>query len=122
MEMIHTSYFGKYRGDKGVSIARWTPNWFVGERFPLLAPPDDLLKWWKSLAPEAQDNVNYWMKYVEWYKREVLKPLEPYIDEIAKELDHKVLLCYEKPENYCHRHIVADWFWSHGYECWELEY
>lgn len=42
--MIYTSYFGKYKGDKGVSIARWTPGWFIGESMLCFAPSQNLLK------------------------------------------------------------------------------
>jgi hypothetical protein len=120
--MIYTSYFGKYRGDKGVSIARWTPKWFVGETLLCFAPSTDLLNWWKKLTPELQHKLDNQMTYVERYNRETLEPLVPYVHELAKQLDGKVLLCYEKPEDFCHRHIVANWFCKYGYLCDELEY
>ncbi len=27
---------------------------------------------------------------------------------------HIVLVCYEKPADFCHRHLVADWMKQHG--------
>lgn len=33
---------------------------------------------------------------------------------------HIALLCYEKPDDFCHRHLVADWLRKNGYECEEL--
>ena len=120
--MIYTSYFGKYRGDKGVSIAKWTPKWFIGESMPCFAPSKNLLNWWKTLDKKAQSNPDYQMQYYEAYTRETLEPLVPYVHELAKQLDGKVLLCYEKPEDFCHRHIVANWFCKYGYLCDELEY
>jgi uncharacterized protein (DUF488 family) len=32
------------------------------------------------------------------------------------------LVCYEKPTDFCHRHLVADWLKEHGYECEEFKY
>lgn len=30
------------------------------------------------------------------------------------------LLCCEKPSDFCHRHLVADWFRKNGVPCEEL--
>lgn len=32
------------------------------------------------------------------------------------------LVCYERPQDFCHRHIVADWLRSNGIECNEYIY
>ena len=29
------------------------------------------------------------------------------------------LICYEKPGNFCHRHLVAKWFKENGIDCKE---
>ena len=31
------------------------------------------------------------------------------------------LICYEKPTDFCHRHLVADWLNKNGIECEEWE-
>lgn len=31
------------------------------------------------------------------------------------------LICYEKPNDFCHRHLVADWFRENGYEAVEFK-
>jgi SAM-dependent methyltransferase len=31
------------------------------------------------------------------------------------------LICYEKPSDFCHRHLVADWLNENGIECKEWE-
>ncbi len=43
------------------------------------------------------------------------------VHEVADDLYGKILLCYEKPENFCHRHILAEWLRKNGYKCEELE-
>jgi hypothetical protein len=32
-----------------------------------------------------------------------------------------VLLCYERPSAFCHRHLVARWLTAHGVPCDELD-
>lgn len=120
--MINTSYFAKYKGNEGVSIARFNPKNFEGMWFPQLAPSESLLNWWNSLSDEDKKNDLNIFKYTEIYKEETLKLLEDKIEDLYNLLDNKVLLCYEKSESFCHRHIVAEWFKAHGYDCEELEY
>ena len=57
-------------------------------------------------------------KYVELYNKEVLSKLDAI--DVCIDLynisngNAVVLLCYEKPGDFCHRHIVADWLEKHG--------
>ena len=32
------------------------------------------------------------------------------------------LVCYEKPSDFCHRQLVAEWFTKNGIPCKEYEY
>lgn len=70
--------------------------------------------------------------YIEHFNKEVLKPLNP--SDIIKELmlmahnyknlncaPHIILLCYEKPTDFCHRHLVAQWLIENGFECQEYK-
>ena len=36
------------------------------------------------------------------------------------EVPRIALVCYEKPSDFCHRHLVADWFNKNGIECKEF--
>ena len=56
--------------------------------------------------------------YFNYYKYETLDKLDPH--KVAAELDEKVLLCYEKSEDFCHRHIIAAWLQHYGYTVKEL--
>ena len=115
--MIYTSYFSskKYNPKDAVSVARFV-KFPVAATCPELYPPEELLKWWKKLGPICQ-NRN-WSRYVEAYKEEVLSRLN--VHELAAKLEGKVLLCYEKSSDFCHRHVIAEWFKENGYECEEL--
>ena len=117
--MIYTSYFAskKYNKDQGISIARYNKFW-QGESYLELFPNAQLLAWWKSLTKEAQETEECQQQYFEAYKQETLSKLDPH--KIAKDLEGRILLCYEKSSDFCHRHIVAAWLRHYGYEAEEL--
>lgn len=118
--MIYTSYFANLRNlpdsFEPVSIARWPPKWFRGLQFWALSPTAYILSKYKHDNNEED--------YVYEYRRRVLDTLDP--DEVVRKLHaatnkpNIALLCYERPEKFCHRHLVADWLNDHGIEC--LEY
>ena len=117
--MIYTSYFSskKYNKDQGISIARYNKFW-QGETYPDLFPSTTLLAWWKSLPEESQKCKDYQRIYFEAYKQETLDKLNPH--KVAADLENRILLCYEKSEDFCHRHIVAAWLRHYGYNAEEL--
>lgn len=97
---MQTSYFAKYRGNNGVSIARFPPKGYKGRQYTKLAPPTWLLTHYKNSGDKYY--------YIEHYYSNVLNKLNP--QEIYNELgENTVLLCYEKSDGFCHRHLVADW-------------
>ena len=113
--MIYTSYFAKMRKmtpeqqAKCMSIARFTPK---GVNIPIntmLAPKWDILKKYKE-----DNDMN---AFARAYK-EQLTALDP--AKVAKPMDDKILVCYEKIGDFCHRHILARWLRDNGYECEEL--
>jgi uncharacterized protein (DUF488 family) len=131
--MIYTSYFdcfGKlHTADSNlvfVSIAGKTPNHFNDNeilKYPKLAPKRD---WWDIWFMryhenlESQDSRKF---YIEKYYETVLNKLEPH--KVKSELlelsngQNVVLMCFETPDKFCHRHIVSDWFRKNGIECGE---
>lgn len=117
--MIYTSYFAskKYNKNQGISIARYNKFW-RGETYSDLFPSAQLLAWWKNLTKEEQQGLGYQQEYFKAYKQETLDKLDPH--KVATELEGKVLLCYEKSSDFCHRHIVAAWLRHYGYEAEEL--
>lgn len=113
--MIYTSYFAKMRKMtpeqqvKCMSIARYTPR---GVRIPIntmLAPKWDILKKYK-----VDNDMN---AFARAYK-EQLSAHDP--AKVAKTMDGRILVCYEKIGDFCHRHILARWLRDNGYECEEL--
>lgn len=104
---VYTGYYGGMRDYKGlvcVAISLGMPKWLkapMGNIRPLNPP-----KWMLGLDGDA---------YVQAYSR-LLSKLNPRDIMAAIETESRihgggdvVLLCYEKPGDLCHRHIVADW-------------
>ena len=116
---IHTSYFANHRHIPPwlttISIARYPPKGWCGFSYPALAPSDELLHSYKKTNDVAS--------YTDAFKRQ-LAELNPsgVVCDLAKISDggDVVLLCFEKPEKFCHRHLVADWFRSAGYRSGEF--
>ena len=112
--MIYTGRFSEVENYKRlgltpVSIAGYAPKDYTGVQFKMLAPK---YSWWKEWHGNHLSN--------DWYKTQyqetVLKKLNP--EAIAKRLQsfgkNVILLCYEHPEEFCHRQLVAHWFRSAG--------
>jgi hypothetical protein len=108
-----TSYFGNpgtKNNPDAVSIARYTP-WWKGLRYLALAPSADLLKRYKAGLP--------WSDYCQEFNA-YLATLDA--RKVWNELHDKILCCYEKPGQNCHRHLVARWLEDAiGIEVKELE-
>ncbi len=96
---MKTSYFAKYRGPNGVSIALKTPPGFKGGFYPKLAPMPWILAEYKQTGDEQA--------FREAYEREVLQHVDPFT--VWEDLKEKVLLCWEGPGKFCHRRLVAEW-------------
>lgn len=119
--MIYTSYFGNLQNLPDtitpVAICGGIPEWYTGLWYKKLAPKWSFFKVWK----ETHDN-DY---YVENFSKLVLNTLCPY--EVVKELVELAgsgdiaLICYEKPGDFCHRHLVAEWLNKYDIKCEEYQ-
>ncbi len=108
--VIYTSYFsklGKLRETDllPVSIAQHTPNFFAGVEVKELAPERGMLK---LSEEEYRPRYNAVLNRVN--PMALFKQLEIMCRNHQK--NGVVLLCFESPEKFCHRHLVADWFWE----------
>ena len=79
-----------------VSIARWAPKGFKHVRqYKALAP-------WKEMVGMDEENFGY------HYRDGILDCLDP--QKVFTELgEDSILLCWEKPGEFCHRRLVAEW-------------
>ena len=118
--MIYTAYFAKLKSLPKdiipVSICGKAPDWYNGIQYKKLAPKYGFFTEWKRTG----DN-DY---FVKCFKEQVLNQLNAH--EVVDDLIdlhsglHIALVCYEKPTDFCHRHLVAAWLREHGYKCEEF--
>ena len=117
---MYTGYFAKLKkyqeaGLVPVSIALKSPDWYHGLEYKRLAPTWRILSSWKY--GEHKGDTEY---YKEQYKKQVLDHicLSTAVSELLEltkvPVNKIILLCYEKPEDFCHRHLVADWITKYG--------
>lgn len=124
MEVLYTSYFAKIqklpKNFIPVAICGKVPDWYRGLRYKNLAPKYDSFMEWRK----TNDNKVYTEKYI----NEVLDNLNPH--QVVRELKQLVgmdqnpeaiivLICYEKIGDFCHRHLVSQWFLKNKIHCYE---
>ena len=121
--MIYTSYFAKIKELERnniipISICAKAPDWYKGLQYKKLAPKYGFFMQWKK----NRDN-DYYIKH---FQSEVLDQLNA--TDIILDLSRLIysfnigenniaLICYEKPSDFCHRHLVAEWLNQNGFKC-----
>lgn len=109
---LYTSYFANLKNVQDektlfLVVAQFPPKSFIFtkqiQHVPLFAPSKGLLKNMKEgLLSENEYTVIYNKQIV----REMIPKIEQLVSYMRK--GHDVcLLCYEKPEDFCHRHLLA---------------
>lgn len=105
---VYTSYFANSKkltqaGIKVIGVALYPPRWFNGISMRNVAPTPSILHT-KGQTRE---------QYTERYRNEVLSRVNPhqFMENLrSMSQGHDVALCcYEKPGDFCHRHILANW-------------
>lgn len=114
---VFTSYFGNVNalercGVVPISIARWSPRGWSGLKLTWLAPTSYML----SDACSMEE-------YVRQYE-EICKKIHP--DWLLRQLQQMgggkdvALLCFERPGDFCHRHMLADYLNKLGWDVKEF--
>ncbi len=100
---MFTSYYAKHATDRNaVAISVKPPDWYCGVTYPILAPSWELVRGIKS---GQMSEAEYTSEYLKLIKKRGASPYRT----LADLGEQAILLCYEKPEDFCHRHIVALW-------------
>lgn len=87
-------------GDRGRKVG------FVGKAIPQLSPKKGFwMTFFNNIGkiPEEQ-NIRY---YIQEYYKQVLSKVD--ILELLKDEENPILLCYEKGQDFCHRHVLAEY-------------
>ncbi len=90
-------------GDKGKS----SDPPYQGKCDTRFAPKKEFWRTWKDNRGKIDEEENNKF-YIRHFYDEVLSGLD--VDKEYRNLDEKILLCYEEPMDFCHRQIVAAWF------------
>ena len=109
---IYTSYFSNIpnleaAGIYCVAMCLKVPPFFEGPNFGSIAPSGSIL----SEHKKNHDDERYKERYI----NEILCAYRFHPEYIPERLEQMsegkdvALLCYERPEDFCHRHIFADW-------------
>lgn len=116
--MIYTGYFAKIKNYDGecFSIARYTPKNIRCGYAPMFFPSEQLLFDWKIGTITEEE-------YVKRYHEETLNKINvPALLGVLQQYQKDIFfLCYEKPNDFCHRHLVAEWLNNLGIVCRESE-
>lgn len=119
--IIYTGNYNNCKSGNLISISgnRGRDAGFEGKYCEELAPK---YRFWK----EWHDSLDIMTKeestkfYTEHYYYEVLKKINPkkVLELLGKD---PILLCYENPEEFCHRHLAARYFETLGYFTSEIK-
>ena len=109
MSKIYTSYFANWRNfpenSFAVGITRIPPNYWSRPNYEIFAPSRELLMSYR--LGEIDENI-FRRRYFNELKARELDPIKV-AAELTKYDKDVILCCYEKPGDFCHRHLFADW-------------
>ena len=79
---------------------------FHGKAIPKLAPKKTFWEVWHNNIGKIseKENTRY---YIEQYYNQVLSKVN--IEELLQAEQDPILLCYEKGQEFCHRHVLAEY-------------
>ena len=121
--MIYTSYFAKVNklpeNARCISICLSPPKGYNGLEYKALAPTWDILKKYKMNMDQDEYAAAFRAMLSRLNPREVLKDFYSMLNYEDRDM---ILLCYEKPPDFCHRHLVAEWFTNNGYPVEEYQF
>lgn len=128
--MLYTSYYAMLRylpqNMVRVAISNTVPSWYKMGRCIELSPTQSILREYKKTGDVE--------KYTKRFKDEVLSKMTQLQAAVYLQTTFLgggrdffwqgngadiVLLCYEKPTDFCHRHLVAEWLTKGGFKCEE---
>jgi len=103
MKNIHTSNFAR-NGDKpnAIAISCTVPKWYNGKHYKSLAPEWSMVD---AVKKDQMTREQYAVFYLDLLTERGITPEKV----LAMIPDNSILLCYESPNNFCHRRVLADW-------------
>lgn len=109
MKKIYTSNYARHGNNpNAIGISLTVPDWYEGKRLQSLAPRSDMV----GKIKKGSANYNqrkYTREYLDVLKGRKIDP-QKLIDSLP---DGTLLLCYESPGDFCHRHLLTEWVERH---------
>lgn len=106
---VYTSYYGNVKalnkaGIVPVGISIGIPKWYSGANLQQLAPT------WKMVREYSRER--YIAAYFQILERIGVDEIRHSFERMSEWNNGKdiALLCYEKPGDFCHRHLLAEWW------------
>jgi len=106
---IYTSYFGNLKTLEKfnifpIGICQYPPKWFKGPNLISIAPTPFILNNFRSNHEQ----------FIKLFKSEILsihKDPQDFVNrlEFISEGKDVALCCFETPDKFCHRHLIAKW-------------
>lgn len=124
--MIYTSYFARLNKISEfsipIAISLYQPKFYTGLKFTRLAPTLVLIRDSKiRYMSEEEYIIRYCEKVLDNLDaKEIVDDLYSLVESYPNNQDI-TLLCYEKSESLCHRHIVSCWLTKNGFPCKEYQ-
>lgn len=111
--MIYTSYFGNIKNIPKdwlkVSISLYPPKGMDILQCKLLAPSAELLAAYKEGKVSDLEYTREYTKQMQSLPQETKTKLLTSFSKYAyDDTNNLVLLCYEAPNKFCHRHLLAE--------------
>ena len=103
MKRIYTSNYDTCSShEHAVSISASSPEYFNGKHISSLAPTWDIIRAYKSGKITEE-------QYSKWYIDLILERHQN-AQAVYNSIPHgTIMLCYEKPGEFCHRRVLAKW-------------
>lgn len=108
---VYTSYFAASQNfNKNaivLGITRFPPSWWNGLNIDKWAPSEKLLRQYRN---KEIDEFVFSIEYIQELRERgfTQKKVKEILETIGGNRDI-ILCCYEKPGDFCHRHIFANW-------------
>jgi uncharacterized protein (DUF488 family) len=103
-----------------IAICAKPPAGYKGPSYKVLAPDYGTFSLWKQNKDQALFTENYTARTLcRLDAATVVAALYDVIGATINSCDI-ALVCFEKPTDFCHRHLVAEWLRANGYTCTEF--
>ena len=103
--MLYTNYFSNiknYDPTKVFAVTASKPEFLKGGYLKVVAPKYEWVEKYKNKEITADQYTEKYIAYLNANKEKILQVIKSLPDE-------SMLCCYESPDKFCHRHVLAKW-------------